>query len=72
VRGLAVQQQWTSPIAERAFTVAPEQSGGTSLRLMGKEECGDAEVSNREEAAEKWLPFNSKSSWLYLGAILAP
>jgi hypothetical protein len=47
VRGFAVQQQRTSPVAERAFVVAPEQSGGTTLRLTGKEERGDVRLRQR-------------------------
>jgi hypothetical protein len=44
VQGFAVH---TSPVAERAFTAAPEQSGGTTLRLMGKEERGDVRLRQR-------------------------
>jgi hypothetical protein len=53
VRGFAVQQQRASPAAERAFVAATEHSSGTTLRLTGKEERGDVDNSDREEAAEK-------------------
>jgi hypothetical protein len=47
-----VQQQRTSPVAERAFAAAPEQSGGTTLRLMGKEERGDVRLRQRRSGGE--------------------
>jgi hypothetical protein len=52
VRGFAVQQQRMSPIAERAFVAAPEQIGGTTLRLTGKEEHSDIRFQQRRSDGE--------------------